>query len=62
MSCNPEVLQFTLSLQTNLLKIHCRRFLYSHSRIKLKLIKGKRVNLVKPIEPEEDDEQDDEET
>ena len=38
MSCNPEVLQFTLSPQTNLLKIHCRRFLQSHSRIKLKLI------------------------
>lgn len=36
MSCNLEVLQFTLSPQTNLLKIHCRRFLHSHSRIKLK--------------------------
>ncbi|MFA6774329.1 MAG: hypothetical protein WCR99_11600, partial [Sphaerochaeta sp.] len=40
MSCNPEVLQFTLSPQTNLLKIHCRRFLQSHSRIKLKSIHG----------------------
>jgi len=38
MSCNPEVLQFTLSPQTNLLKIHCRRFLQSHSRIKFKSI------------------------